>query len=429
MRPNPITRLLPFIKTGGHRVSVPRDLNIITTINRDRECSPQSLGLNPANIERIWQSVQSYYKTGLHPAITLVIRHKGKIVMSRGLGYSHVGAAGESPNDDSVLATADTPLCLFSGSKAISAMLVHKLAEEGKLNINDRVSKYIPEYASHGKHLTTIHDLLTHKAGIRIMPLSDPSPELMFDFDTVVKILAESPPVGTPKQQQAYHAVTAGYILGEICRRVSGETLPQLLDRILAKPLDCEHFTFGVAAERRHQVAISHATGLDKVPVISKMLHHMLGVSDRDITATINSPEAHDAVIPAANIYCSAEEICRFYQMLLDKGQWQGKSVFTPATVANATRRGQLLFDHSAKAPMRYSAGFMTGEKLWSIFGANTAQAFGHLGFINILCWADPARDISVAFLNTGKSLAPEGFVGFANVTTTISAAFPVIHK
>ena len=97
MLPNPITRLLPFIKTGGHRVSVPRDLNTITTINRDRECSPQSVGVNPANIERIWQSVQSYYKTGLHPAITLVIRHKGKIVMSRGLGYSHVGAAGETP--------------------------------------------------------------------------------------------------------------------------------------------------------------------------------------------------------------------------------------------------------------------------------------------------------------------------------------------
>ncbi|MBK7301477.1 MAG: hypothetical protein IPI79_14875 [Moraxellaceae bacterium] len=83
MLPNPITRLLPFIKTGGHRVSVPRDLNTITTIHRDRECSPQSLGINPANIERIWQSVQSYYKTGLHPAITLVIRHKGQIVMSR----------------------------------------------------------------------------------------------------------------------------------------------------------------------------------------------------------------------------------------------------------------------------------------------------------------------------------------------------------
>jgi CubicO group peptidase (beta-lactamase class C family) len=216
MRLNPITKLLPFIKTGGHRVSVPRDLDSITTIDRDRECAPEKLGLSSTAIDKIWQSVQSYYKTGLHPAITLVIRHKGQVVMSRGIGYSHVGAVGEAPNDDSVLATADTPLCLFSGSKAISAMLVHKLAEEGKLNLNEQVSTYIPEYASHGKHLTTIHDLLTHKAGIRIMPVANPTPELMFDFDTVVKILAESPPAGTA-QQQAYHAVTAGYILGEIC--------------------------------------------------------------------------------------------------------------------------------------------------------------------------------------------------------------------
>ena len=426
MLANPLNRVLPFIKTGGHRIAVPDDLDSITTINYDRECSPYSVGISPENIERIWQSVQAYYKTGLHPAITLVIRRHGHIVMSRGIGYSHVGAVGESTDDGTKLATADTPLCLFSGSKAISAMLIHKLAEEGKLSIHDRVSQYIPEYATHGKHLTTIHDLLTHKAGIRIMPIANPEPSLMFDFDTVVKILAESPPVGQPKKQQAYHAVTAGYILGEICQRVSGETLPQLLDRMLAKPLGCEHFTFGVVEERRHEVASSHATGLDNVPVISKMLHHMLGVNDRDITAAINSPEAHDAVIPAANIYASAEEVCRFYQMMLDGGTWQGKAVFQPVTVNHATLRGKLLFDHSAKAPMRYSAGFMTGEKLWSIFGANTAQAYGHLGFINILCWADPARDISVAFLNTGKSLAPEGFIGFANVTSTISAAFPV---
>lgn len=419
-----INTLLPYIKTGGHRINVPRDLKSITTINKDRECSPESLGLSSSAIDKIWQSVEAYYKTGLHPAITLVIRYKGQIVMSRGLGYSHVGAAGESPDDGSKLATADTPLCLFSGSKAISAMLIHKLAEEGKLNIHDRVSQYIPEYASHGKHLTTIHDLLTHNAGIRIMPIANPTPELMYDFDTVVKILAESPPVGTPKKQQAYHAVTAGYILGAIAQKASGETLPQLLQRVLAEPLGCEHFTFGMAEDRRHQAAVSLPTGLDKVPVISKMLHHMLGVSDRDITSAINSPEAHEAVIPAANIYCSAEEVCRFYQMMLDGGLWQGKRVFETTTINNATRRGKLLFDHSAKAPMRYSAGFMRGEKLWTIFGANTADAFGHLGFINILCWADPAREISVAFLNTGKSLAPEGFIGFANVTSTISSVF-----
>ena len=421
-----INALLPKMKTGGRRMAMPTDLTSITTINHDRECVPESVGIPTENIERIWHSVQSYYQTGLHPAITLVIRHRGKIVLSRGIGYSHVGAVGESADDGSKLASADTPICLFSGSKAVSAMLIHKLIEEGKVGLYDCVSDYLPEYASHGKHLTTVYDLLTHRAGIRVMPIENASPSLMFDFDAVVKVLSESPPMDTPQGGQAYHATTAGYILGAIAQKASGESLPTLLKRILAEPLGCEHFTYGVGEERRHEVALSHSTGPKKVFLATQMLKQMLGLGEQEITAAINTPEGLSAVVPAANIYSSAEEICRFYQMLLDGGQWQGKAVFQPITVANATRGGKLQFDGSMKAPIRFSAGFMRGEKLWSMFGFNTAQAFGHLGFINILCWADPARDISVAFLNTGKSLAPEGFLGFVNVTRTISQAFPV---
>lgn len=422
-----INALLPRLKTGGRRIAMPADLASITTINHDRECSPASVGVSAQSIEQIWQSVQAYYQTGLHPAITLVIRRHGKIVLSRGIGYSHVGAVGESTDDGSKLASADTPICLFSGSKAVSAMLVHKLIEEGKIGLHDRVSDYLPAYGAHGKHLTTIHDLLTHRAGIRVMPIENASPSLMFDFDAVVKLLSESPPVNKPQGGQAYHATTAGYILGAVAQQASGESLPQLLKRILAEPLGCEHFTYGVEEARRHQVALSHSTGPKKVLLASQMLKQMLGLGEQEITSAINTPEGLSAIVPAANIYSSAEEICRFYQMLLDGGQWQGKSVFQADTVANATRRGRLQFDGSMKAPIRFSPGFMMGEKLWSMFGFNTAQAFGHLGFINILCWADPERDISVAFLNTGKSLAPEGFLGFANVTRTISQAFSVV--
>lgn len=359
-----INTLLPKIKTGGHRIAMPNDLSTITTINHDRECSPELLGIKQENIDSIWNSVLSYYQTGLHPAITLVIRRHGQIVMSRGIGYSHVGAEGESADDGSKLASADTPLCLFSGSKAISAMLIHKLIEEGKLNLYDRVCQHLPEYGVHGKHLTTIHDLLTHRAGIRVMPLENAPPELMFDFDAVVKILSESPPVGHPKKQQAYHATTAGYILGAIAQKVSGESLPALLKRILAEPLGCEHFTYGVSETLRHQVALSHSTGANKVPIATTMLTKMLGLGEREITAAINSEGGLSAVIPAANIYSSAEEVCRFYQMLLDQGMWQGKQLFRPTTIAAATQGGRLQFDHSMKAPMRYSAGFMRGETL-----------------------------------------------------------------
>ncbi|RZU36887.1 CubicO group peptidase (beta-lactamase class C family) [Fluviicoccus keumensis] len=423
---DPLNALIPHLKTGGRRVAMPANLDDVTTINHDRECRPADVGLDQAAIDKIWEAVTAYYRTGLHPALTLVIRRHGKIVMSRGIGKAHVGASGESLADHHLLADADTPICLFSGSKAVSAMLIHKLSEEGKLNLDDPVMKHLPAYAANSKHRTTIRQLLTHRAGIRAMPIEDVTPELMFDFDAVVKILCDYPPIDRPGRDQAYHATTAGYILGAVAMAASGETLPGLLKRIIADPLGCEHMTFGMPEDRRHEVALSLSTGPKRVPIVSDMIAHLLGgVEEGEVTAAINSADGLSAVIPAANIYATAEEACRFYQMLLDGGRWNGRQVFKPETIAAAIKPGKLMLDRSMNAPVRYTPGFMHGEKLWSLFGFNTPKAFGHLGFINILCWADPERDMSVAFLNTGKSLAPEGFLGFGNVSRMISQVIP----
>ncbi|MDO8331671.1 MAG: serine hydrolase domain-containing protein [Fluviicoccus sp.] len=422
---DPLNTILPYLKSGGRRVAMSANLDDVTTINHDRECRPEEAGLRQADIDKIWEAVTAYYQTGLHPSITLVIRRHGKVVLSRGIGKAHVGAAGESPTDHHRLADADTPICLFSGSKAISAMLIHKLAEEGKLRLDDPVAKHLPAYGSNGKHRTTILELLTHRAGIRALPIEDITPELMFDFDAVVKILCDYPPVDRPGRDQAYHATTAGYILGAVAMAVSGETLPQLLKRIIADPLGCEHMTFGMPEHRRHEAALSLSTGPKKVMIASQLLKQLLGVEEGEITTAINSAGGLSAIIPAANIYATAEEACRFYQMLLDGGRWNGKQIFKPETIAAAIKPGKLMLDRSMNAPVRYTPGFMHGEKLWSLFGFNTPKAVGHLGFINILCWEDPERDISVAFLNTGKSLAPEGFIGFANVSRMISQVIP----
>jgi CubicO group peptidase (beta-lactamase class C family) len=67
----------------------------------------------------------------------------------------------------------------------------------------------------------------------------------------------------------------------------------------------------------------------------------------------------------------------------------------------------------------------MLGERLVSLYGSNTARAFGHLGFTNVLCWADPARELAAALITTGKSVAPEGFLGMLAVATAVSAGVP----
>ena len=183
--------------------------------------------------------------------------------------------------------------------------------------------------------------------------------------------------------------------------------------------------TFGMPEDRRHEAASSHSTGPKYVPIASDLLVKLLGVGEGEVTSAINSPGGQSAVIPAANIYATAEEACRFFQMLLDGGRWNGQQVFKPETIAAAVKPGKLMLDRAMNAPVRYTPGFMHGEKLWSLFGFNTPKAFGHLGFVNILCWADPERDISVAFLNTGKNMAFEGLLGFGNVSRMISQVVP----
>lgn len=409
-----------MITSGGLRIAVPSDLASVTTINHDRECDPYSVGLTPKAIANIWSAVESYYKLGVHPALTLVIRRHGKIVISRGIGHAR-GDLPNEPYDLPLLAHADTPICLFSGSKAITAMLIHKLAEQGKLALDDLVTKYLPDYGAHGKGQTHIYDLLTHKAGLPMMPAEHTHPEVMFDFNEVVRVLCAAEPDHRPKSRQAYHAVTAGYLLGAIAEKASGQSLPELLKTLLADPLGCQSFSYGVPEAARASIALSHSTGPRNLLPLNFFIERMLGLPEPTITAAINTPEGLNAVVPAANIYASAEEACRFYQMLLDGGVWNGQRLFNADTVALATRRRALRFDGSANAPIRFSPAFMLGEKLWSLYGFNSAEAYGHLGFMNILCWADPARDISVAFLNTGKTLAPESFVAFANVSRVIS--------
>ena len=78
--------------------------------------------------------------------------------------------------------------------------------------------------------------------------------------------------------------------------------------------------------------------------------------------------------------------------------------------------------------PIRYSNGFMLGESLFSLFGIKAKHAYGHLGLMNIVSWADPARDISVALMNTGKTLDPASLPALAKILIAISRNASVIN-
>ncbi|WP_162932477.1 serine hydrolase domain-containing protein [Solimonas sp. K1W22B-7] len=407
-----------------NRVAVPRDLASVTSYDPARETDPADVGLKPDAARRIWSAVEAMYGSGLHPGVSITVRRHGRVILDRAIGHARGNAPGEQ--GEKQLLTPQTPVCLFSASKAISAMLIHKLAEQGKLQLDARVADYLPEYGNNGKEKTTLRQLLAHRAGIPEVPLKNVDPTVLNDFDTIVRLLCASKPNAAHGRQQSYHAVTAGYIAGAVAQRVSGRSLPELLRTELAEPLGCEYFRYGLAPEQQPRGALNAFTGPSLPAPVAMIAKRALYVDFEELAVLTNDPHFMESVVPAANIYSTAEESCRFYQMLLDGGVWQGRRIFKPETIAEAVRpAGPIQIDRTLLAPVRFSPAFVLGEWPFGLYGSNCPKAFGHLGFLNIICWADPDRDISVSLLNTGKTVAPDSLLTVARVLGAISRNCP----
>ena len=140
---------IPGIPDPLRRISLPDDLDAITTIAS--EADPESAGLESDAIERIWKATVDLYRSGVHPAVQVCLRRNGKVVLDRAIGHSRGNGPRDGDDVEKELATPATPFLIYSGSKAITAFVVHVLHERGVLDIEQRVCEYIPEYARNGK--------------------------------------------------------------------------------------------------------------------------------------------------------------------------------------------------------------------------------------------------------------------------------------
>ena len=381
-----------------NRTPLPRDLDEIIRID-PAEVSPEQVGLSQRALDAIWNDTLNLYRSGMHPMLSLCVRRNGELLINRSIGYQR----GDAASEDAVIGDLNTPICLFSASKAISAMLVHLLAEQGKIHLMDPLSYYIPEFAANGKGYITIYQLLAPRAGVPGLG-ENVEPQLLFDHDAAVQRICEADPIDPLGRTSAYHAITGGFLLDELIRRTTGLTAQQYLDRYIRKPMGMRFFRYGLTKRDLNKAAENRFTGLVPGKVIGGLLQNVLGLDYLQVTELTNTDEFKQAILPAANIYATAEESSRFFQMLLDYGRYGDKRIMQPLTVHRAIQEaGKATIDASLKMPMRYSPGFMMGGSPAGIYGKDSHFAYGHLGLSNVFVWADPQRDISVAILNSGK--------------------------
>ena len=362
--------------------------------------------------DSVWADVVRLYETGLHPAIALCVIHRGQVVVNRTVGHLL-----NRPGDDEVgdVATPDTLFSLFSASKIVASMIVHSLVEEGTLRLDDRAAEFVPEFGRHGKDEIRIRHLLNHTAGIPDMPAG-------LDIESAVRaggldldFLHELRPTHAPGVNVAYHPMTSWFLLAEIVRRTTGRDLREQLRERFLEPLGFANLSYGVPAEELHRVARHSITGLPVPGFMGEIFRRTIGADLQLAVDVSNRPEFLSGLVPSANVVGSPLETARFMQMLLEGGELGGVRVLREETIRHATTtvtRAQL--DSTFGFPIRYGLGPMMGGDRFSLFGLGTRGAYGHLGLSAVVVYADPRRQLAVAFLNTGKTMAAPGMIQWA---------------
>jgi CubicO group peptidase (beta-lactamase class C family) len=410
------------------RIRVPRHLESV--ISRGREADPEAVGMTRDGVERIWADIERWYRSGVHPAIQVCVRRNGEVVLDRALGHARGNGPADPAGGKRVLCTTGTPFVTYSASKAVTAFVVHKLIERGLVGLEAPVCEYIPGYERHGKDGITVAHVLSHRAGVPNLPRDALDLERMGDRDFLVEILCDAKPFAKPGRYLAYHAISGGFILAEVVHRVTGKDIRQVLAEEFLDPLQLRWMNYGVDEADLDEVALDYSTGPALLPPFSNLLRRALGVSLDEVVRLANQPAFRTGIVPAGNVVSNANEFSRFYEAMRRGGELDGVRVIQADTIRTAlTQQSHLEADLSLGFPTRFSYGLMLGARVLSLYGRDTQHAFGHLGFTNMLAWADPERGLACAIMTNGKPTVYPEVARFLGLMQRVTAEAPKVPR
>jgi CubicO group peptidase (beta-lactamase class C family) len=302
------------------------------------------------------------------------------------------------------------------------------VAEQGAFDLEDPVAKFIPRYAAHGKGEITIAQVLAHRSGVASLPREAFDLDRVDDSDFILDLLCEAKPFGKPGEFLAYHAVSGGFILAAVVERATGQDISAILSKHILEPLGFRWTGYGVAKEDIQTMAVDYVTGPPTLPPLSQLMTRALGVGLDELVESSQDPRFLTAVVPSANVVTSANELSRFYEIFRRGGELEGVRVMEPQTIRRAiTEQSRLELDLSLGFPTRFGYGLMLGSAYISLFGRDTQHAFGHLGFTNMLAWADPQRALACAVMTNGKPTVYPELPRFYNLMQRITGSTPKI--
>ncbi|HEX6236659.1 MAG TPA: serine hydrolase domain-containing protein [Acidimicrobiales bacterium] len=324
--------------------------------------------------------------------------------------------AGDTPY------TEDTLQLVFSSTKGATALCASLLAQRGDLDLDAPVARYWPEFAQAGKGDVPVRWLLTHHAGLpyieRVLTLDE-----ALAWDPPVEALAAQAPVWEPGTAHGYHAVTFGWLVGEVVRRVTGRSLGTVFADEVAGPLGLE---FWIGLPDRHQERVApltnrgvrhgdphpeQATGMEAEGgrTLAEVIEQFLGPDSllaRALAGTggvfttegvFNRPEVRAAELPAANGVANARSMARMYAAMIGPVDGAGVApLLTPEQVAVASTPQTSGPDRVLMLETTFGLGFMTSSPFAPYGGA---ASFGHAGAGGSVGFADPENGLAFGYV------------------------------
>jgi CubicO group peptidase (beta-lactamase class C family) len=307
--------------------------------------------------------------------------------------------------------TADTLQMVMSTTKGVVAIAAHILAEEGKLDFDAPVAQYWPEFDAEGKGSMPVRWLFSHRAGLAAIdtPLNV---EDVYAWDPVVAALAAQRPNWEPGTAHGYHALTYGWLAGEVIRRVSGMTVGRFVAERVVRPLALELW-IGLPDALNSRVAPQIPApppppGAAADPFAARLadptsLLHRAFTNPAGLFTAANTPAFRAAEVPAANGIGTARSLSRLYAACI--GEVDGVRLLKPPTVERAMRPEAQGEDLVAGYETRYATGFQLSFPSRPMAGEGS---FGHYGMGGSMAFAHPARGLSFGY-TMNQMLSPSG--------------------
>ncbi len=302
----------------------------------------------------------------------------------------------------------DTPCLAFSCVKAVTATCALLLADRGQLDLDAPVATYWPEFAAAGKESVTVRHLLSHRAGLPALA----APATLDDANRpglMARRLAAQPPVWTPGSLHGYHALTFGWLVGELVRRVSGRSLGTFAREDVLKDLDLWIGAPPDVVERTARLASrlpsdrsGRPMGAPRTP-IAPLVAALADPTSLTHTALLNPPllagpmsaNRRDVLAsewPATGGVTTASALARWYASLL-AGDILSLDALAAALVPHSRGEDRVLLLDSA-----FGLGYMLPSMVFPVPTAGVA-AFGHTGAGGSVGMADPAHGVTLAYV------------------------------